>query len=401
MKSIFKTLAVALALILAFSAVLIGGAYALALSPTQTKEYSRNDFVDENLFIKENAPLSQSDMQKKFAEYSITEHVDGGTAQIRLTHFTKEQAQSLKARKDGGERFTLSYDEILFIIGDSTQGYFNNTHIVLTNAASYGLIYSERMQKSADHHITCYHGDFSEFEYNTAIQKYNEMIADIYDIIIYRIAMLDSDFLSGDLVVTESGEPYFNDTDGQYKKSFDNTKKDNYRNFLASELYNYTKKVEASLSGYYKPDDLAVELKALMLFANYSVSSEKMIYTVETDCLTQTPLYPTAELIAMRPVIGETKPQNNRSFFEGVAGTFYPEYDSQTPTQNTTDDFLKAINEERLKGMTFKELVDTFGLPYNGATSGLCTGCYYPSDGGMIVIYFDSDFNVTSYEITE
>lgn len=357
----------------------------------------------KNLDDTSDAPVAQSEMKKKFYVYNITETaaddpLPGEERQTKLTYFTQAQAESLRARKEGGERFTLSYDEILFIISDSIQAYFNNTHIVLTKATSYGLIYKTRIQRSVDHHITCYHGDFSELEYYSAIHKYNWMIADIYDIIIYRIAMLDTEFLSGDLSVTENGEPYLSDTVGHYKKSFDTGVKDDYRAFLASELYNCLKIEAALVSGTYRPDDPVIELKAPMLFADYSENSGKMIYTVDVSCRTQTTLFPTAELLDMRPLIGDTKPQSSRAFFEIVAQDIYPEYNiNMSAPYIATDDLLKVINDERLKGMTFRELVDTFGLPYDGFTSGFCTGCYYTSDGEIIVIYFDGDFNVDTY----
>ncbi len=125
MKGIVKIVCLTLGLILLFTAGFLAGVHALASAPTAAKAYAVDRFTDEALFVKkEESPTPQLELQEKFEMYNRIEPIEpdpdsGKTAGPRLTFFTEEQAKELRARKENGELFTLSYDEVLFIINDS------------------------------------------------------------------------------------------------------------------------------------------------------------------------------------------------------------------------------------------------------------------------------------------
>ncbi len=423
MKGIIKIFSLTIGLIMLFSAGLLASTYALAAAPTTTKDYEVDRFTDESLFVKkESGPARQSDMQDKFEDYDTLEN-------NVLTFFTKEQAEELHARKENGELFTLSYDEVLFIINDSIQQYYNHDEIVLTNATAYGLIPEGKTMRSKDHHIHCYHDDLSELPYESSVSTYREVLDNIYCIIIYRLSMLDSSFVSCEQYLTNDFSRWLI-VDGQTPavlvsgkgkyglesingdppipekifrlKSF--AKSDNKQEAV-SEYSVYLRKTGASLSSKINEETekwMSALLKAPLLIVDYN-DKDSMISICQSDGLTLSAVYPTAELKNKAPIYDATKEFNNkydRTMAKDMVHKLFPNYDLSLPTPAYPLKYYKEdYGDGKIlkEGMNFNEMVEQFGIPYNGLTSGLLTLVYYTEENYTILMYLSTDNDSNYY----
>jgi hypothetical protein len=92
--------------------------------------------------------------------------------------------------RENGERQSLSYDEVLFLMKDSVRLYMEYDEIVLTNAGEMGMfIFPEDEQ---DVKISAYHGDFSADTVEKSHELFDKVIYDIYDIFAYRCFVYDT-----------------------------------------------------------------------------------------------------------------------------------------------------------------------------------------------------------------
>ena len=418
MKGVIKIISLTMGLILLFSAGLLAGTYALAAVPAAEKEYEVDRFTDGSLFVKnESGPARQSDMQDKFENYNTLEN---GI----FTFFTPEQAEELHDRKENGELFTLSYDEVLFIINDSIRQYYNHDEIVLTKANEYGLIPEEKRQRSSDYHVYCYHGDCSEFSFEQAKYRYQDILNDLYCIIVYRLSMLDSSFARCEQYVTDDMSRWLI-VDGQspavlvsgegeygiesinvdppipektfYLKSFAEADElSAIREITADEYGIFFRKESARVSPW--RSDIYEEwynasLEAPLLIADFENKNNSIIIS-QTDGLILSTVFPTVELKEKAPVYDPTKEFNDkydRTMSELMAKDLMPDYDLSMPTPayplKYYKDGVDADGNGLREGMTFKEMVEEFGLPYNGLTSGMFTLTYYTEDGYTILVY--------------
>ena len=425
MKGLVKIISLTMGLILLFSVGLLASTYALAAAPAAEKEYKVDRFTDESLFVKkESGPARQSDMQDKFENYNTLEN-------DVLTFFTKEQAEELHDRKENGELFTLSYDEVLFIINDSIRQYYNHDEIVLTKANEYGLIPEEKRQRSEDHRVHCYHDDFSELPYESAQSTYREVLDNIYCIIVYRLSMLDSSFARCEQYVTPDSSRWLI-VDGQspavlvsgegeyvlesinvdppipektfYLKSFAEANElSSIREITADEYGIFFRKESARVSPW--RSDIYEEwynasLEAPILIADFENKNNSIIIS-QTDGLILSTVFPTVELKEKAPVYDPTKEFNDkydRTMSEHMAKDLMPDYDLSMPTPAYPLKYYKdgvyADGNGLREGMTFKEMVEEFGLPYNGQTSGFFTLNYYTEEGKTIVLYCNPTYTV-------
>ena len=116
--------------------------------------------------------------------------------------FSEDQAKELRERKEKGGLFTLTYDEVKYIVDDTTWKYNKYDEIVLTGANAYGVVPESERQSTADHHIYCNREDLSKLPAQEADQKNKAVEKDLYIIITYRLAMLDSSFAKCELYRT-------------------------------------------------------------------------------------------------------------------------------------------------------------------------------------------------------
>ena len=132
----------------------------------------------------EDTPTAQDQMEQKFSVYN---HVTEENGKKILTLFSEEQAEEQWTKRQSGEDFRLTYDEILFLINDSARLYETYDEIILTNASEYGVASTEVPDGIVTDHLArtglTYHGEREM--YYLREQALAELIR-------YRLFMLDS-----------------------------------------------------------------------------------------------------------------------------------------------------------------------------------------------------------------
>ncbi|MBR6553854.1 MAG: SseB family protein, partial [Clostridia bacterium] len=111
--------------------------YAIGESKAESKPYDMGETVS---VAPEDTPTAQEEMEQKFSVYN---HVTEENGKKILTLFSEEQAEEQWTKRENGEEFRLTYDEILFIISDSQRLYETYDEIILTNASEYGVAATE------------------------------------------------------------------------------------------------------------------------------------------------------------------------------------------------------------------------------------------------------------------
>ena len=141
----------------------------------------------------EDTPEAQKEMEKKFSVYN---HVTEENGKKILTLFSEEQAEEQWTKRQSGENFRLTYDEILFLINDSARLYETYDEIVLTNSYAYGI--SELSESSlTGERIVSNKGDLTGLTYTAERSAYEKYSRDVTAIAAYRVAMLDSRMRKG------------------------------------------------------------------------------------------------------------------------------------------------------------------------------------------------------------
>lgn len=191
MKQKIKFLSVVTTILLVSSLVLTYFMYVIASDQGETKPYDLNlQNINYENIIENDAPLAQSELQKKFNTYL---HKDGKS----VTVFSEEQYVQLKDIRVKDERTALTYDEIMYLVNDSINLYFMYDEVRLYNACADRMIPTSLgcVQSSNDCVIYPYHGNYAEYEdYNDAQSVYGKVLEEIYSIIFYRIYMHDAGF---------------------------------------------------------------------------------------------------------------------------------------------------------------------------------------------------------------
>lgn len=103
------------ALVAAFMLLLGGGIMSLSFSHSGTKPNDSN-FLTPDLAI--NAPTSQELLQKKFGVYNTVTEENGKSV---VTIFSEEQIKAFNDRRNKGEWFWISSEEMLFLIEDTVR----------------------------------------------------------------------------------------------------------------------------------------------------------------------------------------------------------------------------------------------------------------------------------------
>ena len=124
-----KIIIIAASLVLAAALALCGCVYLIGQPDDETKQYDPDGMSLPSVI--EEAPSAQSEMQKKFGAYGREETGENGERVFRL--FTEEQIEESLTLRKNGERRSLTYEEILFLINDSIRMYFEYDKIILTD----------------------------------------------------------------------------------------------------------------------------------------------------------------------------------------------------------------------------------------------------------------------------
>ncbi len=422
MKNNRKFFTLVAALILASALLLTGCIYAITSGPDKGTDYdldaigSISDNSNPNLMT-DDAPMSQAEIKAKMDLHTFTEE------DFRIRFFSAEQAKHQTEKRKNGEMFSLTHDEIVYLINDSINKYFSNEKIILTNATSFGIIPKEEQQRSPDHVITCYHSNYHEFLVGGGVlvkeanEAYAAMMADIGTIILYRIAMLDSTFVPVRLyeennnlwLTVEDSKPVSRDgtktdvkTDPVYwlyvkaQTGTNGMTKEEYINYILAEK-------DFVFYGYYQSIASGMDYGSLTIPEKDFLTAGRFLIQIKgkqsnTDII----LFPTKEITDLNPDIDALQnEEKTRNHFEYITSKHYHQYNCYTPTpQYPKNTYLfgeKGDGAGALRvGMSYKELVDTFGIPFGFETHPR-EAIYYTSDGEKVIFYLSGD----DYSVTE
>ncbi|MGM9658674.1 MAG: hypothetical protein ACI3W9_06795, partial [Eubacteriales bacterium] len=164
-----------------FSLLLVGCMNALFDSDSAPEPFAAGNFVDESLFA--SGPAPKPGIAEKFSAYSVEENIDG---QNVLTLFTEQQLASISEKRSAGTENRLTFAEVLFIINNSVRLY-NNFDVINFTYCNPELVFGIDLET-----IYPYHGDYSELSHSDASDKKLQVASEIYRIILYRLALLDS-----------------------------------------------------------------------------------------------------------------------------------------------------------------------------------------------------------------
>lgn len=206
MKNSKKIIIIAASLVIASVLILLGCMHFLAEPPEETKGYNPDEMSLPSVI--EETPTAQSALQKKFGAYGREETGENGEKIYRL--FTEEQIAESLSLREKGERRSLTYEEIAFIVNDSIRMYFEYDKIIVTDFANhehpestsildYDIKLGTKRYKRCEvssvgySEIIPYHGDYSECKsYLSAVETYNSLIRGIETIILDRLRIHDT-----------------------------------------------------------------------------------------------------------------------------------------------------------------------------------------------------------------
>lgn len=305
-----KIIIIAAVLVLAAALVLFGCIYLIGEPDEDTKGYAPDEMTMPPVI--EETPTAQSEMQKKFAAYGREERGDNGERIFRL--FTEEQVKESMELRERGERRTLTYDEIIFLINDSIRMYFEYDKILVTDFMSHTHVKEPTgpldfdMKIQMDRYKKCrvssfeyteiipYHGDYSDRDsYKSALATYRKMIYDIECMIFERLRIHDTGTDSYCLVSPTNDRDYSR----LYGILLDGGKITDSEKY--AEVLNNSIKHAITNMDLVAPED---EHPMILVIDQYEADSGKpmlSIYYNEVGERRGTKLFPTEQLEALRP----------------------------------------------------------------------------------------------------
>ncbi|MBQ4140663.1 MAG: hypothetical protein IJD70_04940 [Clostridia bacterium] len=302
MKNNKKFIVVTVLLILV-SALLLGGCmHFLSEPPESTKKYDPDEMSLPSIL--EETPTAQSALQKKFGAYGREETGENGEKIYRL--FTEDQIRESLSLREKGERRSLTYEEIAFIVNDSIRMYFEYDKIIVTDFSDHdhpestsileydiklGVKRYERCEVSSIGYseIIPYHGDYSDCtSYLSAVETYNSLIRGIETIILDRLRIHDTGTEAFCLMSPLSGSRYSR----FYGILLDGGSLTDHEEYVSALEKNLADRL-----GY--KECMYPMLIAKDVYDPYSVRPHLTISCNDGDGVKQ--LFPTEELEALRP----------------------------------------------------------------------------------------------------
>jgi hypothetical protein len=133
-------------------------------------------------------PLTpQEEMQKKFDKFNFFENKEDGTNVVRI--YSHKDVDRFMQMRENGERQSLSYDEVLFLMKDSVRLYMEYDEIVLTDGFDIGMFDTDQTGSRV---IKTDHREYSEDNVNYACKRRKAIIQDIWVIFVYRCFVYDT-----------------------------------------------------------------------------------------------------------------------------------------------------------------------------------------------------------------
>ena len=184
-----KFIIMAVSLLLTALLALAGCMYAIGENKAESKPYDMGETVS---VVPEDTPEAQKAMEKKFSVYN---HVTEENGKKILTLFSEEQAEEQWMKRRSGEEFRLTYDEILFLIGDSARLYETYDEIVLPNVPFEHIVssgFGGGLLAGLAKTIQPSPKEAAALTFRGETEHFALRMREITDIIVYRLFMLDS-----------------------------------------------------------------------------------------------------------------------------------------------------------------------------------------------------------------
>ena len=188
----------ALSLLLAVC-ILSGGLMLMGMAETETQPVGSDSLApdvsdliavpedNENSFpgiTDTSAPVSQEQLAGKFGQYSFVSESDGKNV---ISIYSEEQISDFVARRENGEWFVLSAEDILFIIDDTLKLFSEYDVISVTGLDGVTVSYPGISFYSSEEYKNCFGG----LDYGTNDISF-DLEADIWNVMYTRVLVLNS-----------------------------------------------------------------------------------------------------------------------------------------------------------------------------------------------------------------
>ncbi|MBO7737911.1 MAG: hypothetical protein J6S77_04300 [Clostridia bacterium] len=182
----------ALSLLLAVC-ILAGGLMLMGMTETEDKAVDTDSYApdvsdlipeEESIITDTTVPTPQEQLSGKFGQYLFTSELEGKSV---VSIYSAEQISDFVARRENGEWFSLSAEDMLFIIDDTVKLFKTYDLVVITDLEGNTVAYPGVKFYSSQEYKDCFNGlEFGTNEYSFDIEK------DIWQVIKTRAIVLNS-----------------------------------------------------------------------------------------------------------------------------------------------------------------------------------------------------------------
>ncbi len=200
----------ALSLILAVC-ILTGGLMLMGMKETEGEAVDTDSYApdvssllpeEENIITDTEVPVPQEQLSGKFGQYLFASEEDGKSV---VSIYSPEQINDFVVRRENGEWFSLSAEDMLFIIDDTVKLFTAYDLVKITDLDGNVTTYPGMCFYSSEEYKSYFGGlEYGTNEYSFDIEK------DIWNVIKIRATVLNSasyDDNNGFCVFTEINEP--------------------------------------------------------------------------------------------------------------------------------------------------------------------------------------------------
>lgn len=256
----------ALSLLLAVC-LLTSGLMLMGMAETEDKDVETDSLApdvsdllpdEESIITDTTVPVPQEQLSGKFGEYSFKSEADGKKV---VSIYNAEQVQDIAFRAQQGEIFSLSAEDILFIIDDTVKLFGEYDFVTVTGLDGETVTYPGISFYSSEEYKNCFGG----FDYGTNDISFN-IEADIWNVILTRVKVLNT-------TVHERGGKIFVYPDNDGSINEENV------SFLSHSVLNYFSQHEINCEALYL-ETLAPHGTGVFVFAGES----KIEYVEQMNC---------------------------------------------------------------------------------------------------------------------
>ena len=256
----------ALSLVLAVC-ILSGGLMLMGMTETEDKAVDTDSYApdvsdliseEESIITDTTVPTPQEQLSGKFGQYSLVSEADGKSV---VSIYSEEQINDFVTRRENGEWFTLSAEDILFIIDDTLKLFSQYDVINVTGLDGVTASYPGISFYSSEEYKNCFGG----LAYGTNEYSF-DLEADIWNVILARVKVLNTS-------VTYRGGTVFVYTDNDGSINDDNSW------FISHSVLNYFSTHETTCEALYL-ETLAPYDTGVFVFSGES----KIQYVEQMNC---------------------------------------------------------------------------------------------------------------------